>query len=81
MNFVNEYALLIAVALPVLAIVGVQVFLFVAGERDTLLIPRLTRYPSIDYGRTRAPVANVTPSSSGAASVESSNDEIERQAA
>ena len=33
MNFVNEYALLVAVALPVVAIVGFQVYLFVCGDR------------------------------------------------
>src|SRR4029079_15282572 len=48
MNFFNEYALLVAVALPVVVIVGLQVILLVARERGTGLIPGLARYPSIE---------------------------------
>jgi hypothetical protein len=47
MGYFNEYALLIAAAVPVLVIVGMQVFLFVKGERGTLLLPGISRYPSI----------------------------------
>ncbi len=39
MEFFNEYGLLVAVATPVLVIVVLQVYLFVAGERGTLLLP------------------------------------------
>ena len=81
MNFVNEYALLFAVALPVVVIVGIQVYLFLNGERDTLLVPGVSRYPSIAYGKpaTATQVAPVTFSSATVA--EPSNDEMERQAA
>jgi len=82
MNFVNEYALLFAVALPVVAIVAIQVYLFVSGERGTLLIPGLNSYPSVEYGKatTATQVAPAT-SSKSATRVEPSNDEMERQAA
>jgi len=80
MNFVNEYALLFAVALPVVAIVGIQVYLFACGERDTLLIPGLNRYPSIQY-RNTTPTQVAPATFSSAAVSESSNDETERQAA
>ena len=84
MNFVNQYALLFAVAIPVVAIVGIQVYLFLCGERDTLLVPGLNRYPSIAYnkdgGQVATQVAPVTFSES-AATAEPSNEEMERQAA
>jgi hypothetical protein len=83
MNFMNEYGLLVAVALPVLAIVGIQVFLFIGGERDTLLIPGLDRYPSIELGKSSATVTPmpVVDTAKVTATVESSNDEEERIAA
>jgi len=83
MNFVNEYALLFAVALPVIAIVGIQVYLFACGERSTLLMPGFNGYPAIELGKANSPVAatQVAPATRGEAAVESSNDEMERQAA
>ena len=85
MNFVNEYALLFAVALPVVAVLGIQVYLFACGERGTLLIPGLNRYPSIEYSGTEAVATaaptQVVPASFGETATASSNDEIERQAA
>jgi hypothetical protein len=80
MNFFNEYALLFAVALPVVAIVGIQVFLFVGGERGTGLLPGLGTYPSIEYGRV-APKSVMSEVATVATAVEPSNDETERIAA
>jgi hypothetical protein len=48
MKFIQEYSLLIAVATPVMVIVGIQIWLFVTGERGTLLLPSLRPYPSVD---------------------------------
>lgn len=78
MSFMNEYALLVAVALPVVAIVGIQVFLFIGGERATLLLPGFNRYPSIDIGAKvdMKPMAVAT-----AALGEATNDVMEREAA
>ena len=85
MNFINEYALLFAVALPVVSIVGIQVFLFVTGERGTLLVPGLNRYPSIEFQSKSAAVvmkpAPMPAASSAAVATESSNDELVREAA
>jgi hypothetical protein len=81
MNFVNEYALLVAVALPVVAIVGIQVYLFACGERGTLLVPGLNRYPSIEYGKQAAATQVAPVTFSDTAIAEPSNDEMERQAA
>jgi hypothetical protein len=47
MKFFREYGLLVAVLTPVLVIAGMQVYLFVAGERGTLLFPSLEAYKSI----------------------------------
>lgn len=81
MNFINEYALLVAVALPVVVIAGIQVALYLAGERETLLMPGFTRYPSIPAAAPRA--VDMTPAAEAtqAAAVEPSNDEVERLAA
>jgi hypothetical protein len=84
MDFINEYALLFAVALPVVAIVGIQVFLFISGERGTLLVPGLNRYPSIEFQSKSAEVVmkpTPMPASRAAVATESSNDEMVREAA
>ena len=52
MNFIQEYSLLIAVAAPVLVIVGIQLWLFFTDERGTLLLPSLRRFPSVDLSNT-----------------------------
>ncbi len=75
MNFVNDYALLFAVAIPVVMVLGAQVALFLGGERGTLLLPGLNRYPAFE--RTvrlgHAPRSVVT--------VHAANDDFERIAA
>jgi hypothetical protein len=84
MNFFNEYGLLVAAALPVVAIVGLQVFLFIAGERGTGLIPGVTRYPSIEFNPAVAEVATQPVASEPSTitiTIASSNDEEERLAA
>ena len=85
MNFVNEFALLFAVAAPVVAIVGMNAFLWFGGERGTLLLPGANRYPAIEYGMVTAEVARkstgMPASSNNAAVAESSNDEMVREAA
>ena len=47
MNFVNDFALLVAVAAPVMTLLAMQAALFAAGERHTLLLPGFDRYPSL----------------------------------
>ena len=39
MDLFHQHALLIAVAIPVVAIVGLNLFLWWGGERGTLLLP------------------------------------------
>jgi hypothetical protein len=85
MSFFNEYALLFAVAIPVATLVGIQVFLFLAGERGTLLLPGVASYPSIEFG-VKASEAVAEPigmpaSASAAAVAAPSNDEMVREAA
>lgn len=79
----QDFALLFAVSLPVMTILGMQVFLFATGERGTGLLPGFARYPSIDLSRAMEParqqMLNETPTIEIA--VRSSNDESERIAA
>ena len=46
--YAHELGLLIVVALPVLIIVGLQVGLFIAGERGTLLLPTSRMLPAVE---------------------------------
>jgi len=82
MNFFNEFGLLVAVSLPVVVIVGMQVFLFITGERGSGLIPGLSKYPSIEFKKLAAapqPVVSEVPTI--LITIKSSNDEEERLAA
>ena len=83
MNFFNEYALLVAVAVPALAIVGLNVFLWIGGERGTLLMPttqdRLSLWSAAEAAAKA--VTDETPATTGAAIDEPANDEDVRRAA
>ena len=83
MNFFNEYALLVAVAVPVLAIVGLNVFLWFGGERGTLMLPSTQgRLSAWQPAEARAPaVTDETPAAIGAVSDAPANDEEARKAA
>jgi hypothetical protein len=83
MEFFNDYALLFAVSLPVVAIVGLQVYLFIAGESGTLLLPSLKAYPSIGNAKieTLPELKSILVGESVAKTVECANDADERQAA
>jgi hypothetical protein len=48
MNAIHEFALLIAVALPIAVLLVANVALFLEGERDTLLIPGMRGFPTMD---------------------------------
>ena len=47
MNFIQEYALLFAVATPFLVIVGINVYLWREGESGTMLLPSLKGFPAV----------------------------------
>src|SRR5688572_16558513 len=49
--YAHEFALLAVVAIPFLAIVGLNVYLWWGGERGTLLMPSSQRLPKILDGR------------------------------
>jgi hypothetical protein len=80
MNSIHEYSLLIAVTLPVLAIVGLNVFLAFTGERHTLMFPGSMTFAPVDMGGEVQVVRE-----EGARQVDtmqaSANDELVRQAA
>jgi len=45
--FIHDLFLLVAIAVPVLAVLGVNLFLYIGGERGTLLMPSVsaTEFP------------------------------------
>ncbi len=82
MNHFNEYALLVAVAVPVLAIVGLNVFLRIGGERGTLLVPTTQDRLSAREEAPAAPeVTDETPAATGKSIDVPANDEQARRAA
>lgn len=56
MNLIQEYALLIAVAIPFFAVIGINLFLAFAGELETLLLPVPRPYPKVEYTVSTAPL-------------------------
>lgn len=78
MEFVNEYALLIAVVLPVGVVAGLNVALALSGESGTLLLPMLKPLPPVETGG-----ADATPTASPvqAQSVPANREERLRRAA
>lgn len=82
-NFFNEYALLVAVAVPVLALVGLNVFLWMGGERGTLLLPSKYERVTFPAAIETAPevVTDETPAATGTAVAAPANDEEARKAA
>ena len=57
MGFFEEYALLIAVALPAGIVAGMNLLLYLAGERGTLLLPGVHAFPPVDIEPPAAPEA------------------------
>ena len=51
----HEIALLIAVVTPIAIIAAIDVYLALNGEAETLLLPRILRYPSVELDREAAP--------------------------
>lgn len=47
MNYLNEYALIVAMATPVVLVVVMNLWLVAGGERDTLLLPLAGDYPTM----------------------------------
>ena len=75
MNF-NEFALLFAVAVPLVTLGTLNAYLWMNGETDTLLLPGVASYPAIAMA-----AVDVTPASIGAVAEASANEEQARVAA
>ncbi len=72
MSLFEEYALLVAVCVPVLAVAGLDLFLALKGERGTGLLPTPMRFPAVGS----APAVEPACVAAGAAtSLEAANDE------
>ena len=71
MNFFQEYALLFVVAMPILALAGINVYLWWGGESGTLLLPSLKGFPAVEMTES---VEEEMPVGYGAAPVVTSVD-------
>ncbi|HUL56942.1 MAG TPA: hypothetical protein VLT60_08080 [Usitatibacter sp.] len=76
MDFANTYGLLVAVSAPVSILAGMNVWLYLRGERGTLLLPALGGWPAVPLAAAAAEPAPVAAPGSPAA-----NDEPYRLAA
>ena len=82
MNHVHEYALLAAVAIPFLTIVGINVYLWSCGERGTLVMPSFEALPAlVRPDELRAPAPIMTAAQQALAMAVPANDVHEREAA
>jgi hypothetical protein len=63
---VQEYALLIAVATPALVLLGINLALYMNGERDTLLLPWTRPFPSTGFQGMPAAAPEATASKTDA---------------
>ena len=79
MNAFHEYALLFAIAVPLLAIIGLNLFLHIGGERGAGLLPSSRPFPVEDMDATVP--APALPALPAAPTTAAANDETERQAA
>ncbi|HTS84488.1 MAG TPA: hypothetical protein VMG61_05235 [Usitatibacter sp.] len=77
MDFANTYGLLVAVSAPVSVVLGMNVWLYLRGERGTLLLPTSEGWPSL---RLEAAAA-VEPAPAAAPASAAANDEPYRLAA
>lgn len=57
----HNYALLVVVALPVIVVLAMNAWAFFHGERDTLLIPGVTRYPTAGVALAEEPAIETVP--------------------
>jgi len=87
MNFLHEYALVIAIVVPVLALAGLNVFLWAGGERGTLLLfsthdPSASRPVSHGVGNPTISVVDETSEAAGQQAARApANDPHVREAA
>lgn len=70
MELLNEYSLLVVVALPVAITAGINVALALSGESGTLLLPSLRPYPKIEIPRIEAAPEAASPEPAAAREVE-----------
>ena len=74
MNAIHEYALLFAIAVPLVAVIGLNLFLYIGGERGAGLLPSSRPFPVEDLDATvPAPALPVAPATAAA------NDDAERE--
>jgi len=70
MNALHAYALLVAIAVPVSTLAGLNMWLYLQGERDTLLLPGVLGWPAIRLDPPAAPESVPARASSAVAANE-----------
>src|SRR5262249_19242471 len=81
MEFFSEYGLLVAVATPVVVVVALQVYLFLAGEHGTLLLPSLRPYETVALGPASDAAMEAEPPRTACAAETEVEDPLQRLAA
>lgn len=71
-SLLEEYALLVAVCVPVFAIAGLDLFLALKGERGTGLLPTPMRFP---VAKSERRVQSVLVAADAATDQDAANDE------
>jgi hypothetical protein len=74
--YLHEIALAVATVTPVVAVVGIDVYLALRGETDTLLLPRLLAFPSQPIEPIVAPISEAR---APAVTVEAAMPEMEME--
>ena len=75
----HNYALLVVVATPVFTILAMNAWAFFHGERDTLMFPMPTRFPSVVL-EAEEPLP-VAPAQAAATPTVPARDEVEERIA
>ena len=70
MNALHAYALLVAVSVPVSTLLAMNVWLYLAGERDTLMLPGLRSWPAVEMAPKAEESAPAPASAASAANEE-----------
>ena len=81
MNAIHDYALLFAIAVPLVAVIGLNIFLYVGGERGAGLFPSSRPFPVEDLDATQPAPAYTVTSEVTTSGATAANDEVERRVA
>jgi hypothetical protein len=70
MDALHAYALLVAVSVPVSTLLAMNVWLYLAGERDTLMLPGLRGWTAVEMTPPKAEESAPAPAPAAVAANE-----------